>query len=271
MSNKAPIIEIDYATFLHAFRGITRSTDERTFLTGNIPRSGVGNSAPVIDYEQAQAVASALVLSSLNSLALDWTARLSVGGVNMNFFIVKQLPVLPPEAYLQEACDGLTFVEMIVPRVLELTFTTNDLVEFARELGWAKPPFLWDKERRFLLRCELDAILFHLYLPADQLGNWRVACRSENHTCDETSNELAVLESYFPKPRDAVAYIIDTFPIVRQKDEKEYGEYRTRRVVLEIYDAMQSAFANGESYQTRVDPPPADPACCHPFREAMQS
>ena len=32
----------------------------------------------------------------------------------MNFFIVKQLPVLPPETYLEEACQGIRYVEMVV-------------------------------------------------------------------------------------------------------------------------------------------------------------
>ena len=75
-------------------------------LSDNIPNCGVGNSAPLIEYENARAVASALVLANMNSLPLDWVTRISVGGVNMNFFVVKQLPVLPPEVYLEESgCD----------------------------------------------------------------------------------------------------------------------------------------------------------------------
>ncbi|MFN9291792.1 MAG: hypothetical protein ACK6EB_27265, partial [Planctomyces sp.] len=69
----------------------------------------------------------------------------------------------------------------------------------------------------------------------------------------------------FPTPRDAVSYIMDTFPIVRRKDEEKHnGDYRTKRVILEIYDAMQSALRTGHPYQTRLDPPPADPRVAHP-------
>jgi hypothetical protein len=71
----------------------------------------------------------------------------------------------------------------------------------------------------------------------------------------------------FPTPRDAMAYITDTFPIVRRKDEEKYnGDYRTKRVILEIYDAMQESIRNGHHYQTRLEPPPADPRGCHPPR-----
>ncbi len=66
--------------------------------------------------------------------------------------------------------------------------------------------------------------------------------------------------------RNAVAYIMDTFPIVRDKDEEKYGEYRTKSVILEIYDEMAEAIRTGKPYQTHLDPPPADPRCCHPPR-----
>lgn len=58
---------------------------------------------------------------------------------------------------------------------------------------------------------------------------------------------------------------MDTFPIVRRKDEEKFaGDYRTKRVILEIYDAMSESLRTGRAYQTRLDPPPADRQCCHP-------
>jgi hypothetical protein len=55
----------------------------------------------------------------------------------------------------------------------------------------------------------------------------------------------------------------DAFPIVRRKDEQQYGEYRTKRVILEIYNEMQRAITTGQPYRTRLDPPPADPLVAH--------
>ena len=91
-------------------------------------------------------------------------------------------------------------------------------------------------------------------------GDWRP---SEG----ETVEDLARFKVSFPIPRDAVAYIMDTFPIVRCKDEAKYGTYRTKDTILEIYDAMTDAIQTGKPYQTRLDPPPADPRCCHPAKE----
>ena len=62
---------------------------------------------------------------------------------------------------------------------------------------------------------------------------------------------------------------MDTFPIVRRKDEEKHGEYRTKRVILECYDAMERAKETGEPYKTILDPPPADPRVVHPPREEL--
>ena len=210
MSNKAPLVSVQPAEWLQAFRGITRATDERTVVSDSIPPSGVGNSAPVMTYEHSQAIASALVLANLNSLPLDWAARLSVGGVNMNFFILKQLPVLPPEAYLEEAPQGLKWVELVVPRVLELTYTAHDLQGFAQDLGYDGPPFAWDEERRHRLRCELDAIYAHMY----QL---------------ERTDLEWILDAEEPS---------QSFPGLKRRELREFGEYRTQRYVRQAYDQI---------------------------------
>ena len=116
-------------------------------------------------------------------------------------------------------------------RVLELTYTAWDMEPFARDLGDDGSPFRWDPERRSLLRAELDAAFFHLY----------------------------------GMSREDTDYILDTFPIVRRKDEERYGEYRTKRLILEIYDAMQKAIHAGMPYQTILDPPPGQ-GSRHPDR-----
>jgi hypothetical protein len=57
---------------------------------------------------------------------------------------------------------------------------------------------------------------------------------------------------------------MDTFPIVKRKDKAKHGHYRTQATILQIYDALGEAMATGKSYQTALNPPPADPARCHP-------
>ena len=173
-------------------------------------------------------------MSALNSFVVDYCCRQGIGGTNLHVYILEQIPV-PPAAMFREprqwsAPESLD--AWLLPRVLELTYTAWDLEPFARDVGYDGPPFRWDPERRFLLRCELDAAFFHLYGIS----------------------------------RDDTDYVMDTFPIVRKNDEKAHGEYRTKRVILEIYDEMAEAARTGKPYQTRLDPPPADPRVAPPRR-----
>ena len=109
--------------WLTAFRDITNATNERTVVSSAAGTSGIGNTAAVYDVAPKVAAAAAVLLGNFDSIILDWAARFSVGGTHMNFFIVKQLPVLPPEAFLDEALPALTYAELVIPRVLELTYT----------------------------------------------------------------------------------------------------------------------------------------------------
>jgi hypothetical protein len=166
----------------------------------------------------------------------------------MKYNVFRQIPVLAPSSLEHR-------VGWLAPRILELVYTAHDLAPLARDCGYDGPPFAWDEARRFEIRCELDAAFFHLYLPSETNGEWRIA-NSEWAVVDETPQQLAALQRHFPTPRDAVSYILDQFPIVRQKDEAAHGRYRTKERILEIYDAMLAAQASGRAYQSRLDPPP---------------
>jgi hypothetical protein len=242
-----------------SFRDVTRAVDRRTATFAVLPWSAIGNQLPVILFAYTPVYPLCAFLANVNSFAFDFVARQKVGGIHMNFFIVKQLPVLPPDCYTP------TLLNFIVPRVVELTYTAWDLAPFAQDVlaeagqgsggageqgsggageqgsggageqgrtvlldallrQWMEnwqvaappplgpaaplPPFRWDEERRAALRAELDALYAHLY----------------------------------GLTREELAYIMDTFPIVRRKDEKQWGEYRTKRLVLENYDALEGRF-----------------------------
>ena len=255
--------------WLVGFRDIARSTDERTMLDSVCPFSAVGHKLPLLTGSTGPMAALPALLSSF---AFDFALRLKIGGTSLGFFIAKQLPVVRPDMFSEPTrwgTDGRSFYDWLLPRVLELTYVSWELKPFACDCGWDGPPFRWEEERRFLLRCELDAAFFHLYLPADERGDWQPPRPVGGNRINETAEQLAGLTHYFPTPKDAVGYIMDTFPIVRRKDETRFGEYRSKSVVLDIYDAMQTATATGEPYRTRLDPPPADPSCCHPPQIAV--
>jgi hypothetical protein len=49
---------------------------------------------------------------------------------------------------------------------------------------------------------------------------------------------------------------METFPIVKRKGEAQFDAYRTKRVILEVYDMLAMAMDTGKSYKTLLDPPP---------------
>lgn len=247
--------------WLMGWRRTSRSTDDRTAICCIGPGSAVGDSYFLM-YPNADPTKIAMLVASLDSFICDYTVRQALGGANASFFIMEQVAVLPPDAY------GESDLNFIVPRVVELLYTAWDLQPFAHDCGWDGPPFRWDEERRFLLRAELDAAFFHLYLPSTPDGRWKPARGEAGAPVNETADQLAALTKHFPTPRDAVDYVLETFPIVKRKDVRRYGGYRTKRVILDVYDAMQAARVAGRPYRTRLDPPPADPRCRHPPREA---
>lgn len=135
-----------------------------------------------------------------------------VGGTHLTYSYLKQFPILPPDRYTEA---NLAF---IVPRVLELTYTAHDLKPWAADLGYDGPPFPWNPERRSYLRAELDAYYAHLYgLSRDELR-------------------------YILDPADVmgVDYPSETFRVFKNNEMREFGEYRTQRLVLEAWDRLEA-------------------------------
>lgn len=213
------------------WRDICRAIDQRTLIASLIPRAATGDTF-LLAFPDVDLRLIPCFYACLCSFVLDYAARQKVGGTHLKYHTFKQLPVLAPTVFEEKPdWDNRAPVrDWVLTRVLELTYTAWDLRPFACDVGCDFPPFHWNPERRFHLRCELDAALFHLYL----------------------------------LNREDAAYVMDTFPVVRKNDEKAFGEYRTKRVILEVYDAMAEAIGTGSPYQTRLDPPPADSRCCHP-------
>jgi hypothetical protein len=201
-----------YKWFL-AFKDVTAATNERTAIFAIIPRIAVGNSLPIMLLRDHEPNLIACLMANLNGLVFDMVARQKISGLHMNFFLVEQLPVLSPVAYT------LADVEYIVPRVLELTFTSHDLKSFAEGLGYEGEPFRWDEERRMQLRSEIDALIGHLYALSREELRYMI-------------DPKEVFGSEFPS---------ETFRVLKESELEKYGEYRTQRLVLTAFDELSQA------------------------------
>ena len=158
------------------------------------------------------AMLAAAFLGNTSSLVFDYCVRQKLGGTNMTFGYLKQFPTLPPDRYTEAD------LAYIVPRVLELTYTAHDLAAWAKDLGHNGPPFPFNPERRAQLRAELDAYYARLYgLTRDELR-------------------------YILDPADVMGddYPSETFRVLKNGELREFGEYRTQRLVLAAWDRLET-------------------------------
>ncbi|MCP9456243.1 MAG: N-6 DNA methylase [Nitrospira sp.] len=215
--------------WLMGWRDITNATNERTVIAAVVPRVGVGNKIPLFMLPSGiSAQHAAALLANLSSLVLDFVARQKIGGTTLNYFYMKQFPILPPERYTPADLD------FIVPRVLELTYTAWDLQPWAQDLGFNGPPFAFDPARRAQLRAELDAWYAKLYgLTRDELR-------------------------YILDPADVEGpdYPSETFRVLKENEIRKYGDYRTQKLVLHYYDRLMQAEAGGNPYEPEYTPLP---------------
>ncbi|NCD19651.1 MAG: hypothetical protein EOL89_06675 [Actinobacteria bacterium] len=184
--------------WLLVWRDITNASNERTFHTSVIPRAAVGNTLFIAMTGNARD--AALLQATWSSLVFDYVSRQKLSGTHMTFGVVTQIACPAPSTYAEPTPwqPEITLAEYITPRVIELTYTSHRMAPYAQDLGYDGPPFAWDPERRALLKAELDAAMFHIY----------------------------------GLTRDEVEHVLDSFPVVRKYDERDYGEYRTKGLVI---------------------------------------
>ena len=196
--------------WLLGWRDITSATNERSVIFSVLPKAAVGHTVPLLFPNVKSGQLISCLLGSLNSLIFDFVARQKIGGTHLTFTVFRQLPVIPPDRYSRADID------FIAPRVLELTYTAWDLQPFAQDMGYDGEPFIWNPERRALLRAELDAYYAHLY----------------GLTRDELRYILDPADIYGPD------FPSETFRVLKNNEMRQFGEYRTQRLVLAAWDQL---------------------------------
>lgn len=202
-----------------AFKDVTSPTNMRTVIAAWIPFSGAGHTLPLLLPDESlspdQYIEFApLLLANLNSFALDFLARQKVQGQHLMLYVLEQLPLIRPEQF-EQTLGKTKIADFVRGEVLRLSYTAHDLAPFAHDLGYDGAPFAWDEDDRRHRLARLDALFFQLY----------------------------------GLSRDDAAYILDTFPIVREQDVKAHGRYLTKELIL----AYMNAVAVGD-FTTRVTP-----------------
>ncbi len=199
--------------WLIGWRDITNATNARTDINFVFPAAGANHKILLFSTSQTTQL-TACLLADLNSMPHDWASRQKIGGLDLTYTYKNQLPTLAPSAYTEED------IAFVVPRVLELTYTSYSLKPWAEALGHDGEPFVYDEARRGVLKAELDVFFAKKY--------------------GLTEEEFR----YILDPKDVKGenFPSESFRTLRDDEISRFGEYRTRRLALE---AWRAAWAQG--------------------------
>ncbi|NOT20304.1 MAG: restriction endonuclease [Sideroxydans sp.] len=188
-----------------SFKSVSSPTNVRTMIAAILPKVGVGHSmSMLVPQENSDSAMSVpLLLANLCSFVFDYLLRQKVQGQNLSWFILEQMPAIRPEQF-EQTLGKTKIADFVRNEVLRLSYTAHDLAPFARDLGYDGAPFKWNEEDRRHRLARLDALFFNLY----------------------------------GINRDDAAYILDTFPIVREQDIKAHDRYLTKDLILAYMNAV---------------------------------
>jgi hypothetical protein len=208
------------------FCDVANPTNERALVASLIPPSSVCShkvptisfhGVPITTYRQENTFdwAYCVWLAVANSFAMDFIVRKKVS-LTMSYTIMDSLPF--PRLRLEDAR-----VAKLMPLVLRLLCTGPEMADYwnamASVVGFAPvpadstPPGYVDPEERLDSLAQIEAI---------------------------------VAKQIFNLSSDEVDWILETFPIVKERDIARYGDYRTKILVLEHYDSISTTLASSD-------------------------
>ncbi len=217
--------------WMFGWRDVTdMNANIRTLICSVYPFSGSANTIFNMSSKH-DAPLMACLIAQLSSIPCDYVVRTKVGGTHLTYSYMNQIPALPPSAF------GAAQKAFILPRVLELVYTTFSLRPFYDEIVGLFPsaesrsgaargtPYPFNDERRALVKAELDAYVGHL---------WGLS---------RTDMEYIL----YPQSVMGPAYPSETFRGLREVEIKRHGEYRTQRLVLEAWDRIVEPLRRGQA------------------------
>jgi hypothetical protein len=222
------LIEKHCPDWLMAWRTVVEAA--RIVTVHVCPRVGLAQSCALLRLASTDAVLAICLLANLNSVVVDFCARQKMSGRRLMPALLDQLPVVPPAAYAATCAwdPAVLLRDWLVPRVLELVYTSPALASLAQDCGYDGPAFPWDAARRRWLHSELEAAYCLIY------GLARPDVTFILETC---------MPGQPPQPSDATSS--ETLP--------------ASDLILQVYDALYQAQDTGKAYHSPLAPPPVAP------------
>jgi hypothetical protein len=128
-------------------------------------------------------------------------------------------------------------------------------------MGMGGAPFRWEEDRRAAMRAELDAWYARKYgLTRKQL---RYVLDPHELTAREIETLVADDTEDAPDAPRVKDFPGETFRVLRDRENRQYGEFRTARLVMEAWDALAKAGWDPSRYASPLAVPPGDARARH--------
>lgn len=193
--------------FRIAFGDVANPRNERSFISTLVPPGVIcGHTVPTFIFDSDHEWAYLPWLAVANAFTMDAFVRRKLSSPHMTFTVLDSLPF--PRPALTDS-----IVQSVAPVVLRLVCTAPEITPFWNRMatlgfveavaeGTVPPTALVEPNARATARAELDAF---------------IAARVFNLTALELSD------------------ILDTFDVLRRRDEKAHGEFRTKKLILDAF------------------------------------
>ncbi len=234
-----------------AHRRISAGTNERTLVASFVPAHAVAETnCTVIWIEGENAIThSSLLCGILNSFLMDFIIRNKVMGT-LNMFYMESLPA---PRYMHCPANYTSTIDSIIARVSRLVCTEkvfSDIWTNTFASNWCSHNFWYpepdliedygpahEQEIRRRLRDEAKNLTHE----------WGIRCGVHDRLPDrrdtgDRAQLRAEIDAYvahlYGLSRNDFAYILDTFPGLKKKEGKAFGEFMSKRKCLEEYDRL---------------------------------
>ncbi len=245
------------------YRDVAASTNERTLITSIVPCAWYGHTMTTVQpHHPIRAAdsptdAQGLWLTSLlATYAVDFLIRQKVTN-HMSFFYMSTLPV----PRLISSVQGKQFRSVIARagRLLCVQDCWDQLWRVLFSADWQSPSFWYppsvpiddygpEHEREIRRRLRDEAV--------NLTPEWGPHCgvhdrRPDRRDTGDRAQLRAEIDAYvahlYGLSRDDFAYILDTFPVLRRKEKKAFGEFMSKRKCLEEYDRIGKVLNAGNA------------------------
>lgn len=193
-----------------AFGDVANPRNERSFTATLVPPDTIcGHKVPTINFDPSPDFEWGYLpwLAVANSFVMDWLTRSRLSSLSLTYTLMDSLPF--PRPVLADK-----WVQQTAPIVLRLICTAPEMTNFWNKMakldlcqpveeGTIPQSALLTEEDREHARAELDAI---------------VACEVYNLTRTELSD------------------VLETFSVLKKRNIKAHGEFRTKRLILDAFD-----------------------------------